>query len=138
MKVSKSLGHYIYEIERRSDFVNNLSQIFDLSKNKYEQLLFNINSSSGSSSLIKTSQLLLAYFDQIDLSKFDKSGMSPIHYVCKKGINGTLKLFLDCISDNNTNDKLKKLIHLRANATYGMTPLLYSCRNGRNECLKLY
>ena len=132
MKVSKSLGHYIYEIELRSDFINNLSEIFDLSKNKYEKLLFNIISSSGSSS-IKISPVLLAYFDEIDLSIFDKSGTSSIHYVC----NNTLTLSLECVlDDDSSNDKLKELINLRTSATYGMTPLFSPCPNGSNECIK--
>ena len=37
--------------------------------------------------------------------------------------------------NDSSNDKLKKIIILRVNATCGIIPLLYSFPNGRNECI---
>ena len=44
MMKAKSLSHQLYEIERNEQFIDDMTRIFDLSKDKYQQLLFNVNS----------------------------------------------------------------------------------------------
>lgn len=114
------IGHGLYEITRNEEFVSDMTRIFDLSQDKFQQLLFNVN--SGATSELKTAQLLFAYSDELDLFRMDKSGMAPIHYACQKGLSKTLKLFLANVS--NDSERLKKLINLKANATVTISCLV--------------
>ena len=83
---------------------------------------------------MQTGQLLMGYFDELDLLKCDESGKSAIHYACEKGYHKILKLLLQTYESNND---ISELINLRANATYNRTPLMYACFNGHFECVRI-
>ena len=107
-----------------------------MSNNKFEQLLFNINSGNNNKMEMQTGQLLMAYGDQIDLLKCDQSGLSFIHYICKNGFHKLLKLLL-LYYQTNVNNDISTLINLPADATYNRTPLMYAAMNGNLECVRV-
>ena len=68
-----------------------MSNIISIANNKQEQLYFLVH--SGSIEFL--SQFLLAYMDEIDLSKFDKNGLNVWHYVSKLGNVRMLRLLMN-------------------------------------------
>ena len=86
MQNAKSEGHQLYEITRKSDFINDMSNILNIAKDKQSQLFFLVHAGKAGANEDAFALFLMSYLDQIDLGKVDKTGLNVWHYICKLGM----------------------------------------------------
>ena len=146
MSRAKAMGHQMYEIERNFEFISDMNSIFSMTSNKQHELLFSLNSGDSTQIREQLGQLLLsdAIIDkennstttnEIDLFKFDESGMAAIHYACRHDHHKMLELLLSFVP----KDRIQQYINLKAEATvsfylYMHTYFFFLCC----RCLNIY
>ena len=105
--------HRIYEITRNEDFINDMSNVFEISKNKKEQLYYLIQSENTVENIELLTQFLLTYSnsnDFPDLNDIDNktSNLTAWDHVIKSASLEKYKLLLNYGKPNNVS--LMKLI----------------------------
>ena len=99
MLETKKVSHRYYEITRGFEFINDMSAITSIAKNKQEQLMFLVHSYEDNSQGVEAlAQFLMSYKDEIDLGEYDAKGMNVWHYIFQLDKVRMFKLLLDITS----------------------------------------
>ena len=123
MLQTKKVSHRYYEITRGFEFINDMSTITSIAKNKQEQLMFLVHSNKDDSKGVESlAQFLMSYKDEIDLGKFDAKGMNVWHYVFQLDKVRMFKLLLDTIP----KDEAKKYLTMVCTCTFNIILFVFS------------
>ena len=120
MLQTKKVSHRYYEITRGFEFINDMSTITSIAKNKQEQLMFLVHSNKDDSKGVESlAQFLMSYKDEIDLGKVDAKGMNVWHYVFQLDKVRMFKLLLDITNKDDAKKYLSMVCTLYAYVMIG-------------------